>query len=114
MITPEQKDNIISWVSALRSGEYEQTTGQMRRDGGFCCLGIASEIKGINYRDDDTYFGYMFPTCSLPKGYLPTADWFMETYGFDVNKEFDIESLAENRLFQLNDNGWSFAKIADL
>ena len=34
------------WVKALRSGEYKQTTGQLRKDDGHCCLGVACDLYG--------------------------------------------------------------------
>ncbi len=36
---------IKSWVAALRSDKYKQTTGQLRReDNRFCCLGVACDV----------------------------------------------------------------------
>lgn len=32
------------WVAALRSGDYTQTQGRLRRDGGFCCLGVLCDL----------------------------------------------------------------------
>lgn len=32
------------WVDALRSGEYDQGTGQLRKDGKFCCLGVLTDL----------------------------------------------------------------------
>jgi hypothetical protein len=31
-------------IDALRSGEYQQTTGCLRDDHGFCCLGVGTDI----------------------------------------------------------------------
>lgn len=40
-MNPEIKSR---WVAALRSGEYKQTTGRLRRDGGMCCLGVLTDL----------------------------------------------------------------------
>jgi hypothetical protein len=53
----EQRDK---WVAALRSGEYTQITGELRRwdakdSVGHCCLGVYCEVAGIPY-DTDAYF----------------------------------------------------------
>lgn len=32
------------WVTALRSGEYKQGTGQLNYSGHFCCLGVLCEV----------------------------------------------------------------------
>lgn len=55
MLTNRQKrDNVRKWIKALRSGEYKQTTGVLRRryfdsttasEGiGYCCLGVVCDI----------------------------------------------------------------------
>lgn len=37
-------ENVKTWVSALRSGEFEQTKGVLEADGKFCCLGVACQV----------------------------------------------------------------------
>lgn len=37
-------ENAKKWVAALRSGKYQQATGWLRSDAGFCCLGVACDI----------------------------------------------------------------------
>lgn len=32
------------WAKALESGEYKKTTGMLRRDGGWCCLGVLCNL----------------------------------------------------------------------
>lgn len=39
--TQELKDK---WLTALRSGEYSQTTGTLRDENGMCCLGVLCDI----------------------------------------------------------------------
>lgn len=36
------------WLNALRSGEYSQAMGRLKRDGAFCCLGVLCEIAVAN------------------------------------------------------------------
>lgn len=38
------KDDRIKYIKALRSGEYEQTTGAHFKHGCYCALGVAMEI----------------------------------------------------------------------
>jgi hypothetical protein len=51
------------WVAALRSGEYQQTTGNLRTENGFCCLGVLcdlhSKATGIEWAVD-TYGDYFY------------------------------------------------------
>lgn len=54
-MNPEIKDR---WLQKLESGEYEQTTGELRNDEGFCCLGVLCEVAvedGIICRGDSGY-----------------------------------------------------------
>lgn len=52
-MTHEQRKHVKLWVEALRSGDYEQTTGTLQRvadnpddllASGLCCLGVACEV----------------------------------------------------------------------
>lgn len=46
------------WIDALRSGRFAQTTGGLRDDTGFCCLGVAADILGGGWwgnRDSGRY-----------------------------------------------------------
>ncbi len=35
---------VAEWVAALRSGDYSQATGQLARNGEYCCLGVACSV----------------------------------------------------------------------
>ena len=43
------KDIKTLWVAALRSGDYEQAQGVLKRDGGFCCLGVLCDLHSKQY-----------------------------------------------------------------
>lgn len=43
------------WCEALRSGEFKQTTGELKNDLGFCCLGVAAEIFPWLEQAEDEY-----------------------------------------------------------
>lgn len=34
------------WVTALRSGDYQQTKNTLQDRIGFCCLGVLNEVRG--------------------------------------------------------------------
>lgn len=38
--------NRAAWVAALRSGDYAQARGALRVDDGYCCLGVAEDVRG--------------------------------------------------------------------
>lgn len=35
------------WIAALRSGLYSQTTGVLKDENGYCCLGVLCDISGL-------------------------------------------------------------------
>ncbi len=43
----ELTTNQKKWVEALESGDYTQTTGRLKDESGYCCLGVACEISGL-------------------------------------------------------------------
>ena len=46
------------WVKALRSGEYKQAIGQLRREGSYCCLGVACDLYGKHALKGDRWEPY--------------------------------------------------------
>ena len=46
----KELNNIIKWVNALESGEYKQGKNALytTRNNGYCCLGVASLIFGLD------------------------------------------------------------------
>lgn len=117
MIMPN-RENIQKLVDALRSGEYKQYQSALRSNDGsrHCCLGVACDIykKVTNTGTwDCNGFGFIdeqhFKLFELP----PTVrNWF----GFEsenpiiMDNEEDVKSTA----IGANDNGATFAEIADL
>jgi len=119
--TPEQLLARRKWVDALRSGKYAQTTGTLRDQHGFCCLGVACDVSGKGeWAADDPMNGFEYVTkdqhisltASLGDGEVA------EFYGIHANGSFDNEVWKNGRvahaLYQLNDAlHWDFPKIAD-
>lgn len=114
------------WVERLRSGEYEQGTGHLQRDGQFCCLGVLCEMaveKGVIEK---------VPSQLDPKMtmYGGNGVWDGGILTPDVRDWAGLESVspilpvdqftgdgrgARTRvLAALNDRGLSFDQIADL
>lgn len=55
--------NRARWVEALESGDYPQTTGELRNSTGFCCLGVVEDLRGADWdhhndpeADGDSYW----------------------------------------------------------
>ena len=106
------------WVTALRSGEYQQTTGHLRRDEGFCCLGVLSDLylkeHGGIWFDDGSGFWYIDlfndenTDALLPK---IVADW-AGLHSRDPS--VFIQWCGVENLSQVNDRGSDFKTIANL
>lgn len=110
------------WVAALRSGEYTQTQGALRRGDSFCCLGVLCDLyakdghaewqKGFDQR-------YMMLGNS---GLIPDAvnDWAGLPYDSMGHVKVKIGRYAHS-LPQFNDGSGdnepiqarTFAEIAD-
>ena len=101
------------WVAALRSGEYQQCTGALCREGGgrdadkFCCLGVLCDImQEGEWKPAESLYGNkrrfsIGDSSNCNK--LPLA--LLDRTGISMS--------LENRLLEMNDNGETFAQIAD-
>jgi len=103
------------WVRALRSGEYKQTTGKLRDEFGFCCLGVLCDLHATHGRtgswDQECYHSstkgasechYDLPTKAVVR-------WA------GLKSREPQAPLLEDSLAQLNDDhNWSFQELADL
>ena len=130
------KENIQKLVDALRSGEYRQTGGMLRRGDSFCCLGVACDISGLGqWKDYDgraignTYYEYVYdiPGSGDDRSHMGTAvlptevrDWLgvnevnpEVNYVVEDDDGYDAGHMEIAGVASLNDDGYSFDKIAD-
>ena len=97
------------WVSALRSGEYQQTQRYLRTDNGFCCLGVLCDLYGKennvewNLANNGHNYEFQEEPERLP---LFVVEW--------AGVENDNPEICETSLSGLNDTGSTFNEIADL
>jgi hypothetical protein len=104
------------WVAALRSGEYKQSVGYLKRDDGFCCLGVLSDVHAKEGGPQWEHAGSGIQEVERCGGYPPqvTLNWaeFAETSLVPglLTREGDGEGLVS-----LNDSGeFTFSQIADV
>lgn len=81
------------WVAALRSGEYKQTRGMLKKEGpdgpSFCCLGVLADVIGEG---------------EVPPGYAE----------LNYRGGQAPPTWAQSDLVRLNDGRrWTFNQIAD-
>lgn len=50
------------WIEALRSGEYQQTQARLRRNQGYCCLGVLCDLyakeHGLEWEEHEEHEEY--------------------------------------------------------
>lgn len=120
-MNPEIK---AQWLTALRSGDYRQGQGSLKRDGKFCCLGVLCDLAvkaGIAAETHVTMIGATAFGTGPADENSGTLPFVVQTWaGLPSNNpsfrynvlsadEYEYDSLAG-----LNDGGRSFAEIADL
>ena len=100
------------WVSALRSGEYQQTQRRLHDENGFCCLGVLCDLylKENNLEwEPSTHYknAYMFQdmVAVLP---LSVEKWA------GVGEGNPLVNDGDSSLVELNDSGSTFNEIADV
>jgi hypothetical protein len=113
-------ENAKTWVAALRSGRFEQTTAWLHTPNGYCCLGVACElaldadiVKTRNFYDESDHAVYDGADTELPDA---VVDWLgLNTaagrYDTDDPEAAGIEFWG---LTWDNDTGKSFDEIADI
>ena len=108
-----KKDMKKKWIKALRSGQYDQTTGSLVDPEGksFCCLGVLCNIQpgvvwgsrsaSIEEFDDPIAFD----------GNKKIGEFGCLTKTF--KKKIGLKEETENKLISMNDEGASFDAIAN-
>ncbi len=115
-----QKRHRRMLVEALRSGEYKQTKGTLRRGNSFCCLGVACDISGLGEWEKDEGSLYQFRPVDGTRpvdGLLPeiVRSWLgFSTSAGDLDFVGADNHLHVTALSHLNDNGKRFTTIAKI
>jgi len=99
------------WVDALRSGEYQQTQERLRKEDGFCCLGVLCDLYGkennVEWNLANNGHNYEFQD---KESHLPSS--VIEWSGVEDHNPYIIGGIGT--LSGLNDKGFIFNEIADL
>ena len=95
----EMKDK---WLTALRSGDYEQAQGRLCVDGAYCCLGVLQkEVSGeVECRAPTEYYPTGFSMA------MPSARWCADN-GIQLDtgcvSGFVIADSHISKLVEMND-----------
>lgn len=110
------------WVTALRSGEYNQGYGKLRDGDSFCCLGVLCDLfeketqQTIHVSHNKNFFYGEGGDCyKLPNEVKEWSGIFSRdgaVYGFSEERghTYKVELFC---LSEMNDKGIPFSEIAD-
>ena len=84
----------VKWIAALRSGEYQQCTGELINSDGMCCLGVLHKVV---------------------TGFIPSSPRWGEANHNQMPRVIENELSNDTRdlLANKNDTGHTFDMIAD-
>lgn len=95
------KEFAEKWLVALRSGEYQQCKNYLYNEDGYCCLGVACLISGI---DNDLLIGHMV---------IPDNENGFDDIPYLLKGSANKKGSLVSMVAPMNDNGKSFNEIAD-
>lgn len=100
------------WTAALRSDEFRQATGALRVDDRHCCLGVLCELHrranpDYEWKEPVPGLGYVYDKyiSALPESVMLWAGLRSQ----NPRVTHPLRTLA-----QMNDDGFTFAEIADV
>ncbi len=120
------------WLESLRSGEYTQGEGRLRRNDKHCCLGVLCELAvvegiiekpGLDRLGRETYlYGLQADDSNLPKAVsywanLSSRDGLLPVEiktGTKIGNTGRITQGSIGSLMTMNDSGFTFLEIADV
>lgn len=113
---------IIDWIAALRSGKYKKETGHLRKNKGYCCLGVLCDLQNKgewipiepkfgnlcwNYVITDQYSG---AKTVLIAGLTSKDHKALNTYGISAS---ELVVMNDDRVPCDNKQTYTFNEIAD-
>jgi len=112
------RENREQWLTALESGRYKQTTGQLRADFngksyGYCCLGVLCNIhKDKEHKWDSSTFlaPNLFYDSINP--FDSATDEYFEMPPNSFLDKVKVDTVLADELATMNDNGKTFKEIA--
>jgi hypothetical protein len=117
------KDIADRWIAKLRSGKYGQVYGRLRdeKEYAFCCLGVLCDLyreeQGtLEWRGSAAIVVLGGADAESARGQLPdnVTEWAEMRSALGDLPASEDDPVEDPSLAILNDNGWSFARIADV
>lgn len=101
---------IQDWIDALLSGKYSQTKNRLRDSDGFCCLGVACDVKNPLQWNEYT----VHPSEKTVYSWTQ-SDGYNEAHALPttIQKELEMSDDQLINLADMNDSGKTFIEIAE-
>jgi len=124
-LSENQKTIVRRWIAALRSGDYEQGRGSLRKNNAFCCLGVLCDVlskQGSGHWDVVDKIVWGFRNKSRDEVEAGNGEWdddllppfAAELAGLDTCDPRVNHWGVSITLSELNDSGANFEEIANL
>jgi hypothetical protein len=117
------------WVNALRSGDYDQSSGKLRSNTGYCCLGVLCDLYAQEHNEEWEQKSYTGTSLQMDYYYFGEESEFLpakvmswaglnsncpEIQFCDLDFDDDEELNYTNTVAELNDDGLNFHQISAL
>ena len=114
------KEAIKEWIKDLRSGQYKQSTGVLKKEEGYCCLGVACETykkltgRGVWENGDFVIYG-IDDSYIEDRNSAVLPEVVRNFFGFKENNPFLFFNIFNRSCTTCNDKFlYDFNLIADL
>lgn len=118
----QNNEKMRAWITALRSGDYKQTFGKLRRgnpDGSYChcAVGVLADVLDPNAWEaetDDVLEGFLAAEKSVQSLAPPKIFWHGNAYGInDYADELGLDKgVLSSVMIKNDDDKKSFEEIA--
>lgn len=112
--TKEDKEQFLTWITALKSGEYKQATYMLEDTNRYCCLGVACKVlipEDKQLKNADELIGATPVIQSAAPTWLKIIN---EDFMSKKKNPFPMTPDSVCGLTTLNDlHEWIFDQIAD-
>src|ERR1044072_5163097 len=113
-LTAEQTNHVLQWNAVLESDDYKQIKGKLKKENGYCCLGIACEISGLTKferRKFTTGFETDYVLQDNRGQFIANVD--RSTLPKIIREWLGTDVYLERRLATMNDGYHTFKDIAE-
>lgn len=111
----EQLELRQKWLAALRSGKYEQAKGYLYNGTGYCCLGVACVVAGLDPIEGKNGWQFETERHYLPESVRDALGLATSDGAYGSREGIHCLGSAEKDLPSDNDNkGKTLEEIADI